>query len=159
MIGSNAWCTGTSKLLRLLAPEYIKTGRHSCKLDVFRFGVVSLEIVISRRYRDPRDYDIGPINWVWHIYDQDNLLSAVDKKVNMVFDEKQVKYMIFVGIWCTHSDHNLPPSIKLAVQVFNFEAGMPDLSAKMLVLTHNTSSPSNISSLPSITNSLYEAGR
>ncbi|XVF59130.1 hypothetical protein PTKIN_Ptkin07bG0250700 [Pterospermum kingtungense] len=144
--------------LGYMAPEYIKTGRPSSKSDVFSFGVVTLELATGRRSRDPRNYDIGLVEWVWNLYEQESLLSAVDERLQMEFDQKQAERMIFVGVWCTHPDHNLRPSIRQAIQVLQFEAGMPDFSAKMPV-TYSAPSISKIPSVPSITNSLIEAGR
>ncbi|KAA3474131.1 L-type lectin-domain containing receptor kinase IX.1 [Gossypium australe] len=71
--------------------------------------------------------------WVWDLYGQGKLLSAVDEKLNNNVDEKQVDRLMIVGLWCAHPDNSSRPSIKQVTQALNFEI-KPNLPTKMLLL-------------------------
>jgi hypothetical protein len=63
---------------------------------------------------------------------------------------------MIVGLWCAHPDVNLRPSIRQAIQVLNFEAGLPNLPPKKPVATYHAP-PLVVSSVGvSITTSLQD---
>jgi serine/threonine protein kinase len=152
--------TGLAGTLGYMAPEYISTGRASKESDVYSFGVVALEIATGRRSVDTmeKDSEIGLVQWVWNLYGKQDLLVAVDGKLDMDFDEKQVECLMIVGLWCAHPDRSSRPSIRQAIQVLNFEATMPNLPMKMPVPLYHTVTPLVSSSEPLITTS-FEDGR
>ncbi|CAK9179144.1 unnamed protein product [Ilex paraguariensis] len=76
---------------------------------------------------------IGLVEWVWDLYGGGQLLSAVDERLRMDFDAKQVECLMIVGLWCAHPDHSLRPSIRQAIQVLNFDAAVPNLPSDMPV--------------------------
>ncbi|XP_021274201.1 L-type lectin-domain containing receptor kinase IX.1-like [Herrania umbratica] len=146
--------------LGYMAPEYISTGRASKESDVFSFGVVALEIATGRKAIDPlkQDSQMSLVHWIWHLYESGEHLVAVDERLNTEFDRTQVECLIIVGLWCAHPDSSMRPSIRQAIQVFNFEAELPELPKKMPVPVYvPTSSVS--SSEPSTTNSSLQFGR
>ncbi|XWS09858.1 hypothetical protein CRYUN_Cryun39dG0025600 [Craigia yunnanensis] len=147
--------------LGYMAPEYVISGKASCKSDVFSFGVVTLEIVTGRKARDPIDNEMGLTQWVWDLYGQKKPLAVVDERLQMEFDEQQAKCMVLVGLWCAHPDYTLRPSIRQAIQVLNFEAEIPDLPLQMPVPMYQVPSASPPKSLvePLISNSFSETGR
>jgi hypothetical protein len=152
--------TGLAGTLGYMAPEYISTGRASKESDVYSFGVVALEIATGRRSVDTmeKDSEIGLVQWVWNLYGKQDLLLAVDGKLDMDFDEKQVECLMIVGLWCAHPDRSSRPSIRQAIQVLNFEATMPNLPTKMPVPLYHIVTPLVSSSEPLITTS-FEDGR
>ncbi|GMN34203.1 hypothetical protein TIFTF001_004562 [Ficus carica] len=152
--------TGLVGTLGYLAPEYISTGRASKESDVYSFGVVALEIATGRKAVDPmeKDSEIGLVQWVWDLYGKGNLVMAVDERMKLDFDQKQVECLMIVGLWCAHPDRSLRPSIKQAIQVLNFEATWPNLPASMPVPVYHVPLPSVSSSEPFISTSL-DAGR
>ncbi|PON32724.1 Serine/threonine protein kinase [Parasponia andersonii] len=150
--------TGLVGTLGYLAPEYISTGRASKESDVYSFGVVALEIATGRKSMD-KDSEIGLVEWVWIAYGKSKLLSVVDERMRMDFDQKQVECLMIVGLWCAHPDRSLRPSIKQAIQVLNFETTWPNLPTTMPVpIYHVLSTPSVSSGEPLISTSI-EVGR
>ncbi|ONI02588.1 hypothetical protein PRUPE_6G208700 [Prunus persica] len=69
------------------------------------------------------------------------LVLAVDEKLDLEHDEKQVECLMIVGLWCAHPDQNLRPSIRQAIQTLNFEAAFPSLSPKMPVPDYHVPTP------------------
>ncbi|KAK5785153.1 hypothetical protein PVK06_039705 [Gossypium arboreum] len=76
------------------------------------------------------------IVWVWDLYGQEKLLSAVDEKLNNNVDEKQVDRLMIVGLWCAHPDNSSRPSIKQGTQALNFEIEKPNIPTKMPIATY-----------------------
>lgn len=148
--------TGLVGTFGYLAPEYVSTGRASKESDVYSFGVVALEIATGRKAVDPTE--MGLVQWVWDLYGKGTLAMAVDERVQLDFDQKQVECLMIVGLWCAHPDRSLRPSIKQAIQVLNFESTWPNLPASMPVPVYHVPSPSVSSGEPFISTSL-DVGR
>lgn len=121
-----------------MAPEYIRTGKASKESDIFSFGVVALEIACGRRAVEPEmdERQVVLVPWVWELYGKESLVDPVDQRLCGDFDGKQIESLMIVGLWCAHPDHTLRPFIRQAMQVLNFEAGMPNLPMKMPVATY-----------------------
>ncbi|KAJ0097278.1 hypothetical protein Patl1_28045 [Pistacia atlantica] len=103
---------------------------------------------------------MGLVEWVWDLYGSGKLLLAVDEKLGVDVDEKQVECLMVVGLWCAHPDRSFRPSIRQVIQVLNFETAMPNLPMKMPVLMyHIPTDPLVSSGEPFITNSSIEVGR
>ncbi|XWS11182.1 hypothetical protein CRYUN_Cryun38cG0061900 [Craigia yunnanensis] len=153
--------TRLARTLGYMAPEYVISGKASSKSDVFSFGVVTLEIVTGKRATDPRNNEMGLVEWVWDLYGQEKSLAAVDEILQMEFDEKQAKCMVMVGLWCAHPDYTSRPLIRQAIQILNFEAEIPDLPLQMPVPMYQVppALPPESSAEPLISNSLFETGR
>ncbi|KAL0431411.1 UNVERIFIED_CONTAM: L-type lectin-domain containing receptor kinase IX.1 [Sesamum radiatum] len=128
--------TGLAGTLGYMAPVYVTTGRASKESDVYSFGVVALEIATGRKSMDLQS-EKSLVQWVWDLYGDGQLLAAVDEKLGMDYDPKQVECLMLVGLWCAHPDHTMRPSIRLASHVLNFEAALPNLPTKMPASTYN----------------------
>ncbi|PIN03724.1 Serine/threonine protein kinase [Handroanthus impetiginosus] len=151
--------TGLVGTLGYLAPEYVSTGRASKQSDVYSFGVVALEIATGRKSVD-KQFEKGLVEWVWDLYGNGELISAVDERMQMDFDVKQVGCLMAVGLWCVHPDRNLRPSIRQASLVLSFEADLPKLPMKMPVAVYHAPNSSSVSSTePLITSSSINEGR
>ncbi|XP_050204859.1 L-type lectin-domain containing receptor kinase IX.1-like [Mercurialis annua] len=153
--------TGLAGTLGYMAPEYIGTKRASKESDVYSFGVVAIEIATGRKATDHINdkHEMSLVEWVWELYGEGKLCSAVDKEMFMEFDEKEAECLMIVGLWCAHPDRNIRPSIRQAIQVLKFESAFPNLPAKMPVPVYHVPIASASSSEPSITNSSLEVGR
>ncbi|XXG55813.1 hypothetical protein AAC387_Pa03g3398 [Persea americana] len=118
-----------------LAPECVTTGKASKESDVYSFGVVALEIACGRRpvERKAEASKVIMVEWVWELYGRGMLLDAVDERLEKEFDVTQIERLMVLGLWCAHPDHNLRPSIKHVIGVFNLEAPLPSLPSKMPV--------------------------
>jgi hypothetical protein len=153
-----AQTTGLAGTLGYMAPEYISTGRASKESDVYSFGVVALEIATGRKSVNPmgKDSEMGLVEWIWNLYGKGDLLLAMDEKLQTDFDEKQVECLMIIGLWCSHPDRNLRPSMRQAIQVLKFETTLPNLPTQMPVLMYHAplTIPPVSSSEPSITTSL-----
>ncbi|KAF7843035.1 L-type lectin-domain containing receptor kinase IX.1 [Senna tora] len=134
----SAQTTALAGTMGYMAPESIITGRASKESDVYSFGVVALEITCGRKpinHKAPEN-KINMVEWVWGLYGSGRILEAVDSRLNGDFDEEQIKYLMIVGLWCTHPNHNSRPSIRQAIQVLNFEAPLPSLPSSLPVPTY-----------------------
>ncbi|XP_026657002.2 L-type lectin-domain containing receptor kinase IX.1-like [Phoenix dactylifera] len=136
-----------------IAPEYATTGKASRESDVYSFGVVVLEIACGRKPIDLKEEQdkVNLVEWVWELYGQNMCLTAVDKRLKMELDEKQMERFMIVGLWCAYPDYNLRPSIRQAINVLKFDAPLPDLPPKMPVAMYFP--PMNISNLISASSS------
>ncbi|GFY87697.1 concanavalin A-like lectin protein kinase family protein [Actinidia rufa] len=125
------------------------------------FGVVVLEIATGRKSVDPTEgkSHIGLVQWVWELYGGGQLLSAVDERLYVNYDVKEIECLMIVGLWCAYPDHSLRPSIRQAIQVLHLEAPMPNLPLKMPVPMYHPPSTSVSSSEPTLTNTSMEIGR
>ncbi|PIN13261.1 Serine/threonine protein kinase [Handroanthus impetiginosus] len=151
--------TGLAGTLGYLAPEYISTGRASKESDVYSFGVVALEIATGRKSVD-KQFDKGLVEWVWDLYENGELISAVDERMQMDFEAKQVECLMIVGLWCAYPDWNLRPSIRQANLVLSFEMDLPKLPMKMPVAIYHAPNNSSASSVePLTTSSSINMGR
>nr|AKV93682.1 clade IX lectin receptor kinase [Nicotiana benthamiana] len=155
--------TGLAGTLGYLAPEYIKTGRASKESDVYSFGIVAQEIATGRKSVDPGTgkSDAVLVEYVWELY-KGQLLSAVDEKLNLDFDAKQVERLMATRLWCAHPESNLRPSIRQAIHVLNFEASLPNIPIKMPVPVYDLPSsgePGVSSGEPTITYTSIDVGR
>ncbi|KAK8561358.1 hypothetical protein V6N13_149466 [Hibiscus sabdariffa] len=121
-----------------MAPECVSSGKASKEADVYSFGVVALEIACGRRSVEPKfeESQVSLVEWVWDSYGNGRLLGAVDPKLRMHFDVKQMECLLMVGLWCVHPDPNSRPSIRQAIQVLNSEAPLPDLPSTMPTLMY-----------------------
>ncbi|XP_062119430.1 L-type lectin-domain containing receptor kinase IX.1-like [Humulus lupulus] len=153
--------TGLVGTLGYLAPEYISTRKASKESDVYSFGVVALEIATGKRatYIMDNDSEMGLVEWVWDLYGKGELILAMEGRLHIGSDQKQVENLMIVGLWCAHPDRNFRPTIRQALQVLKLEAALPNLPTKMPVAVYQIPTPSLSSGDPLITTSLEVDGR
>lgn len=117
--------TLTAGTVGYLAPEYLHCGKATDKTDVFSYGVVVLEVCCGRR---PIDRETGGqntvnlVDWVWQLHGKDEILDAVDKRLNGEFDEVEAKRLLRVGLSCANPDSEMRPSMRQALQILQNEA-------------------------------------
>ncbi|KAI7758098.1 hypothetical protein M8C21_002089 [Ambrosia artemisiifolia] len=155
--------TGLAGTLGYMAPEYAITGKASKESDVYSFGVVALEIACGKKATDKVDpnSDLGLVEWVWGLLGKTELLSGVDQLLDKDFNTKEVESLMMVGLWCSHPDRSVRPSIRQAIQVLKFEGALPNLPTKMPVPIYY-SAPDDIevsSSSATMTNSSIDMAR
>lgn len=129
-----------------IAPEYAITGKASKETDVFSFGAVLLEIACGRKPTQSEENDdkINLVEWVWKLYGNGTCLTAADQRLEMEFDEQQMKCLMVVGLWCAHPDRNQRPSMRQAINVLKFDTPLPALPPKMPVAMFH-SPPASVS--------------
>jgi tRNA A-37 threonylcarbamoyl transferase component Bud32 len=119
-----------------IAPECVLgTANASTHSDVFSFGVVLLEIACGRRpiMLEHDQMKVSLVHWVWDLYGQNDLMEAVDARLNGNYKKEEVERLMVVGLWCAHPEKSLRPSIRQAMNVLHFQAGLPILPPKMPV--------------------------
>ncbi|XP_060671107.1 L-type lectin-domain containing receptor kinase IX.1-like [Ziziphus jujuba] len=146
-----------------MAPEYISKGKASKASDVYSFGVVALEIACGRKSIQSNS-DASLVARVWELYGADRLVDALDKRLCMEFEAKELEYLVNVGLWCAYPVHTLRPSIRQALRVLKFEAHFPDLPKNMPPPNYNLVSLEEEPPLPpsaphSLTFTSINAGR
>ncbi|KAJ1291511.1 hypothetical protein BS78_02G320600 [Paspalum vaginatum] len=121
-----------------LAPECVTTGKASKESDVYSFGILALEIACGRRPVVLKEGDdkIKLVQWVWDLYGRNEILDAVDARLDGAFDEHEAVCLMVVGLWCAHPDYNFRPSIRQVISVLKFEAPLPSLPPKMPVAVY-----------------------
>ncbi|XP_071740448.1 L-type lectin-domain containing receptor kinase IX.1-like [Rutidosis leptorrhynchoides] len=124
--------------LGYMAPEYVETGKASKESDVYRFGVVTLEIACGRKTikRKAPEKQMRLLEWVWDLYGSEALLEAVDPRLGSEFEEDEVEHLMIVGLWCVHPDSEVRPSMRQVIQVLKHEASLPILPSKMPVASY-----------------------
>ncbi|KAF7809412.1 L-type lectin-domain containing receptor kinase IX.1-like [Senna tora] len=119
-----------------LAPECVTTGKASKESDVYSFGVVALEITCGRRPVELPRGEAGRVRlveWVWELYGKGKVVEAADERLRKEYDEKEMEWLMIVGLWCCHPDQSMRPSIRQVINVLNFEAALPSLPPIMPV--------------------------
>ncbi|KAK8594793.1 hypothetical protein V6N13_015709 [Hibiscus sabdariffa] len=99
-----------------LAPEYAMRGHLTEKVDVYGFGVVSLEIVSGRPNCDNalENDRIYLLEWAWTQHEKNQPLSLVDPKL-VEFDENEVRRVIGVALLCTQTSPSMRPPMSRVV--------------------------------------------
>jgi hypothetical protein len=86
--------------------------------ECFTTDKASKEIACGRRPIEPKEEkdknQVGTMGL--GIYGKNTILATVDKALDVVYDEKEIERLMVVGLWCTHPDYNLRPSIRQVMQ-------------------------------------------
>nr|DAD27291.1 TPA_asm: hypothetical protein HUJ06_028759 [Nelumbo nucifera] len=110
-----------------LAPEYALRGHLTEKVDVFGFGVVTLEILSGRSNsnRNTHPEKICLLDWAWSLREDHHELELMDSTLNE-FDEEEARRAIGVALLCTQASPTLRPSMSRVVAML---AGDVEVSA------------------------------
>ncbi|CAL5092445.1 unnamed protein product [Urochloa decumbens] len=137
--GRRSHTTGVAGTMGYMDPECMLAGRTSVESDVYSFGVLLLEIACGRRPAvrvGDEEYFVHLAQWVWDSYAGGSILDTADARLDGDFDAREMACTMLVGLWCTHPDRSLRPTIRQAVSVLRSEAPPPSLPAKMPVATY-----------------------
>ncbi|KAL8541737.1 hypothetical protein ACS0TY_002844 [Phlomoides rotata] len=141
---AEAKTTAMAGTLGYMAPELVITRKASKESDVYSFGIVALEIACRRRPVDGRapENEARMVEWVWELYGRGVHLEAADPRLGREFDEEKMERLMEVGLWCSHPDHTLRPSIRQVIHVLWFEPHEPPiLPSRFPVNTYLVSPP------------------
>ncbi|KAI0518831.1 hypothetical protein KFK09_006267 [Dendrobium nobile] len=100
------------------APEYAIKGELSEKADIYSFGVLTLEIICSRKNTDltlPAKMQYLP-EYAWKLYESSIMLDLVDPRLKAdKFEEDDVLYVCQVALLCLQPYPSLRPSMSEVV--------------------------------------------
>ncbi|XP_042410215.1 probable L-type lectin-domain containing receptor kinase I.2 [Zingiber officinale] len=118
-----------ARTMGYMAPECLSTGKARRQSDVYSFGVVALQIACGRRPIEVLEHPnkVKLVEWVWEILATGVILEEVDEKLNGEFDQEQMERLMVVGLWCSHPDFNLRPSMDQAISMLNGETALSNL--------------------------------
>ncbi|CAM0879247.1 unnamed protein product [Alopecurus aequalis] len=161
--GQGSHTTVLAGTMGYMDPESMVSGRASTESDVYSFGVVILEIACGRRplmvLRGNEAYTKHLVQFVWELYGAGRILDAADARLNDDLDSQEMERVMITGLWCTHPDRSLRPSIRQAMNVLRGEALLPILPDKMPVAMFVSPVDSLLSqSLGATTTSSYGTG-
>ncbi|MFS7920663.1 putative protein kinase RLK-Pelle-L-LEC family [Helianthus anomalus] len=110
-----------------MAPECVVTGRASMESNVYSFIVVSLEIACRRKCMEfkAEENKTRRIEWAWELYGTKTLLDATDPRLDLNFEEEEIKCLMTTCLWCVHPNPKLRLSMRNVIQVLNFENSLP----------------------------------
>ncbi|KAI5070532.1 hypothetical protein GOP47_0014875 [Adiantum capillus-veneris] len=111
--------TGVAGTIGYLAPEYALNGVLSEKVDVFSFGLVTLEVVTGKQNVYSR-----LLTWVWEKYRDEKSLELVDEKLGNAFAPEQVIRVVHVALLCTQENPKQRPTM---YRVTLWLSGMTDI--------------------------------
>ncbi|KAK1259813.1 putative receptor-like protein kinase [Acorus gramineus] len=106
-----------------LAPEWFLEGAISEKSDVYSFGIVLLEIIGGKR--SVRMIDGGE-KWsyfprqVSECVRERRVMGVVDERIVGEVEEREVKVLIYVGLWCVNEKPGLRPTMAQVVDMLEF---------------------------------------
>uniref|UniRef100_A0A7N2N029 Protein kinase domain-containing protein n=1 Tax=Quercus lobata TaxID=97700 RepID=A0A7N2N029_QUELO len=140
--GRGSWTTDVAGTQGYIDPESVVTGKASKESDVYSFGIVALEIACGRKpidHRAPQD-QVVMLEWVRELHGRGQVLEAADKRLGGHFEQREMKCLLIVGLWCAHSNvDRRPSSMRQAIQVLKFEVSLPVLlPLDMLGSSHYT---------------------
>uniref|UniRef100_A0A453JQH3 Protein kinase domain-containing protein n=1 Tax=Aegilops tauschii subsp. strangulata TaxID=200361 RepID=A0A453JQH3_AEGTS len=137
--GRGSHTTVLAGTMGYMDPECMITGKTNAESDVYSLGVVLLEIACGRRplvvIAEHEDDTMHLTQWVWDWYGRGRILDAADERLQGEFNGKEMECVMVVGLWCTHPDRSLRPTIRQAVNALRFEAPLPSLPSRMPVAT------------------------
>ncbi|CAM0879138.1 unnamed protein product [Alopecurus aequalis] len=135
--GKGSHTTVLASTMGYMDPECMVSGSASTESDVYSFGVVILEIACGRRpilvLRGNEACTMHLVQFVWDLYGAGRILDAADPRLNDELDSQEMQRVLVAGLWCTHPDRSLRPSIRQATNVLRGEAPLPSLPDKMPV--------------------------
>ncbi|PIN06476.1 Serine/threonine protein kinase [Handroanthus impetiginosus] len=119
-----------------LAPEYAMMGYLSEKVDVFGFGVVTLEIISGRANADSslEDDEMYLLEWAWHCHEQKQEIELVDKDLSE-FNENEVRRLMGVALLCSQISPLARPSMSRVVAMLSGDVDVPTVISRPGYLT------------------------
>lgn len=117
-----------------LAPEYAVHGELTEKVDVFSFGIVTLEIVSGKRNSRER-----LLEWTWRLYQQQQQLELVDPKLGGTFSPEQVIRVFHVALLCTQEITKLRPTMSRVTLLLSDKFVISEIPTKPKIQTSSTS--------------------
>ncbi|WOG98146.1 hypothetical protein DCAR_0417487 [Daucus carota subsp. sativus] len=114
-----------------MAPESFLIGKATVEMDVYAFGVLTLEIACERKpgvQIEENNYGNRIVESVWLLHTRDRLIDAIDAEANLSYDQElQVECVLKLGLACCHPNPHERPSMRTVLQVLKGEADPPPI--------------------------------
>ncbi|KAF7152749.1 hypothetical protein RHSIM_Rhsim01G0078200 [Rhododendron simsii] len=134
-----------------LAPEWILQQGISEKCDVFSYGIVLLEMVSGKRScrmskENGTDKSRGKFRYFPKIVSErlreGRVMEVVDKRVleRRGVDEREVKRLVCVGLWCIHEKPRMRPSMAQVVEMLEGRAAVAEPPETRMMMANLLSS-------------------
>lgn len=139
--GNDAKTTHLAGTLGYIAPELARKGKATTGTDIFAFGAFILEVVCGRRPVELKGRQEAAIlvDWVLDCWFKDELLTAVDPKLNNDFDSEELRLFFKVGLLCSHSCPAVRPSMSQVLKFLKREESLPGDFDSVLEIRENYS--------------------
>ena len=103
-----------------MSPEYMETGEATTMADVYSFGVLVLEVVTGTMAVDGRLPEVLLVRKV-QLFEQLNrpVEALADRRLDGMFDRRELVRLAKLGIVCTRSDPAARPSMRKIVSILD----------------------------------------
>ncbi|KAJ7961186.1 Lectin receptor-like kinase [Quillaja saponaria] len=167
--GQLSYTTNLVGTIGYIAPELTRTSKASTSSDVYAYGVLLLEVVSGRRPIGLDQFFL--VDWVIECYQLNQILDAVDPKLNSVHVVEEVELVLKLGLLCTHHRPDARPTMRQVIRYLNHDDPLPDTSdwgsmsgsgsrfLETICSNNNITTSYNLSSSIEMTSSSIEAGR
>ncbi|KAI5070848.1 hypothetical protein GOP47_0015191 [Adiantum capillus-veneris] len=129
--------TGVAGTIGYLAPEYALNGVLSEKVDVFSFGLVTLEVITGKQNVHSR-----LLTWVWEKYRDEKVLELVDEKLGNAFAPEQVIRVVHVALLCTQENPKQRPTMSRVILWLSGMSAILEIPIRPTFLVYNDSTAS-----------------
>ncbi|XP_024973542.1 cysteine-rich receptor-like protein kinase 2 [Cynara cardunculus var. scolymus] len=106
-----------------LAPEYAIHGQLSEKVDTYSFGIVVLEILSGKRYKDAIDDKSATqslLDHAWNLYENGTHLNLMDDKIDpSEYADEDATKVIEIALICTQSPVSARPAMSEVVTLLS----------------------------------------
>ncbi|KAI3923931.1 hypothetical protein MKW98_012720 [Papaver atlanticum] len=126
--------TGLAGTVGCMAPEYVILGTVTEKIDVYSFGIVTLELITGKkRVEWISDHEsVSLLDLVYDLQQKGDILGVIDQDLKMNIPVKEAEMMLSLGMLCKNPDPNSRPSMSEVVSI---------LEGRTMI---KTSTPSNL---------------
>ncbi|XP_048490521.1 probable LRR receptor-like serine/threonine-protein kinase RFK1 isoform X3 [Beta vulgaris subsp. vulgaris] len=111
-----------------MAPEYAIWGHLSYKVDVYSFGIVTLEIISGRSNSCyvPTDDFFCLLDWACHLQQSGNYLELVDQRLGCNYNIEEAEKIVNVALICTNAAASERPTMSEVVNMLEGKMAIPD---------------------------------
>ncbi|KAK8612778.1 hypothetical protein V6N13_092885 [Hibiscus sabdariffa] len=112
-----------------MAPEYALWGHLTHKVDVYSFGVLTMELVSGKNTNNflPSEKFVCLLDWACHLRKSGNLTVFLDERLRSEVKNEEVELMVKVSLLCTNASASVRPTMSEVVNMLEGRTNVPDL--------------------------------
>ncbi|KAF0902617.1 hypothetical protein E2562_018107 [Oryza meyeriana var. granulata] len=139
--GATPATTRVAGTLGYMAPELTVTSRATTATDVFSFGALLLEVTCGRRPIEAApDTDVLLVRWVRDRALDDDVLRAVDRRLEGCYDEEEARLVLWLGLMCSQARPEARPSMRLVCRYLDGEETLQEDATPAVIFSGTDSS-------------------